>query len=391
MNSQPYRTPPKFWAPKLSRPIFKIFRYFRNRDLAKQKIVEVEIRNTDKLARSLDQDQGILLTPNHSFHFDSYCLLHAADQLDVPFYFMTAWQVFGVSTPWQQWVMQKNGCFSVNREGIDTESFKVANDILQNRKEPLVIFPEGDIYHTNDHVTPFREGAAAIAISAARRSKRPLSIIPVAIKAKYLEDPLPGVLPTLTKLEQRLLWNPSTTMPVVDRIVRVASAALGLKEFEILGLVQSGELPERIKKFLLTILENYEATLGIKNIGHLPSDRIAEIRRRSIAVTKNGPLSIEQERELQQTLDRMFLATQLYSYPGNYLVTNPTPERIAETVDKLEEDLLGVTYPTVRGNRKVIVDFGDPVPVSSSKGNAPSPAELSDSLRLQVQSLLDQL
>jgi hypothetical protein len=304
---------------------------------------------------------------------------------------MTAWQVFGVSTPWQQWVMQKNGCFSVNREGIDTESFKVANDILQNRKEPLVIFPEGDIYHTNDHVTPFREGAAAIAISAARRSKRPLSIIPVAIKAKYLEDPLPGVLPTLTKLEQRLLWNPSTTMPVVDRIVRVASAALGLKEFEILGLVQSGELPERIKKFLRTILENYEASLGIKNIGHLPSDRIAEIRRRAIAVTKSGPLSIEQERELQQTLDRMFLATQLYSYPGKYLVTNPTPERIAETVDKLEEDLLGVTYPTVRGNRKVIVDFGDPVPVSSSKGNTPSPAELSDSLRLQVQSLLDQL
>jgi hypothetical protein len=173
--------------------------------------------------------------------------------------------------------------------------------------------------------------------------------------------------------------------------VRIASAALGLKEFEILGLVQGGELPDRIKKFLLSILESYEGSLGIKNIGHLPSDRIAEIRRRAIAVTKNGPISIEQERELQQTLDRMFLATQLYSYPGNYLVANPTPERIAETVDKLEEDLLGVTYPTVRGNRKVFVNFGDPVPVSSSKGNAPSPAELSDSLRLRVQSLLDEL
>ena len=30
----------------------------------------------------------------------------------------------------------------------------------------LVIFPEGEIYHCNERVTPFREGAAAIAVAA---------------------------------------------------------------------------------------------------------------------------------------------------------------------------------------------------------------------------------
>jgi 1-acyl-sn-glycerol-3-phosphate acyltransferase len=363
----------------------------RDRDLARNQIVDVELRNVDHLARTVDQGHGVLITPNHSFHFDSYCLLRVSDRTYTPFYIMTAWQVFGVSTRWQQWVMQKNGCFSVNREGVDTESFKTAVDILQNRPHPLVIFPEGDIYHTNDHVTPFREGAAAIAMAAARKAERPVSAIPVALRAEYLDDPIPSVLKTLDELERRLLWTPNPDLPIIDRILRVASAALALKECEVLGSVQSGDLPHRIQSLLNEILVQHEKKYEIKNPGRLPSDRIAEIRRRIIGMQKNGPLSMTEQLRSQRDMDAMFFATQLYSYRGDYLITDPTPERIAETVDKLEEDLLKVTYPTVRAPRKVIVEFGPPNLVPSDKATSPSPADLSAQWQGQVQEILTRL
>ena len=391
MNSQPYQTPPRFWAPKLSPFFCRCFRHLRDNDLRRNQIVDVELRNLDHLARLVDSQHGLLITPNHSFHFDSYCLLRASDAIDLPFYIMTAWQVFGISTPWQQWVMQKNGCFSVNREGVDTESFKTAVDILQNRPHPLVIFPEGDIYHTNDHVTPFREGAAAIAMAAARKAQRPLSALPVALRAEYLDDPLPSVLKTLDQLERRLLWTPNPDIPIVDRILRIASAALALKECESLGSVQSGDLPTRIHSLLEHTLVRQETKYEIKNPGRLPSDRIAEIRRRIIASQKNGPLSISEQLRAQRYMEEMFFATQLYSYRGDYLIADPTPERIAETVDKLEEDLLKVTYPTVRAPRRVIVEFGQANLVPKEKSTSPSPSELSSHWQQQVQEILTRL
>lgn len=391
MNSQPYQTPPRFWAPKLSPLFCRLFRHLRNRDLKRNQIIDVELRNVDYLARTLDAGHGILITPNHSFHYDSYCLLRAADRLSTPFYIMTAWQVFGISSTWQQWAMQKNGCFSVNREGVDTESFKTAVDILQNRPQPLVIFPEGDIYHTNDHVTPFREGAAAIAMAAARKARRPVSAIPVALRAEYLEDPIPSVLKTLMQLEERLLWTPNPELPTLDRILRIASAALAPKECEVLGSIQSGDLPQRIHSLLEVILNRHETKYEIKNPGRLPSDRIAEIRRRIIGTQKQGPLSNLQQLRAQRDMDDMFLATQLYSYRGDYLIAHPTLERIAETVDKLEEDLLKVTYPTVRAPRKVIVEFGQPNLIPSEKANSPSPVEMSTQWQHQVQEILDRI
>ncbi len=57
------------------------------------------------------------------------------------------------------------------------QAMKTAVDIMQNRPHPLVIFPEGDVYHTNDRIMPFRDGAAAMALMAARKAERPVVII----------------------------------------------------------------------------------------------------------------------------------------------------------------------------------------------------------------------
>ncbi len=51
-------------------------------------------------------------------------------------------------------------------------------------------------------------------------------------------------------------------------------------------------------------------------------------------------------------MDTVFLIVQLYSYPGDYLLEHPSTERVAETLDKLEEDVLGAAYPSLRVDAK---------------------------------------
>ncbi|MCA9188559.1 MAG: 1-acyl-sn-glycerol-3-phosphate acyltransferase, partial [Planctomycetales bacterium] len=164
----------------------KLSRGYRRRQLFRgQQVVGVDADGLEHVREAVRQGHGVLITPNHSTHYDSAALYLALDTIRQPVYFMTAWQVFAMSTGWERWAMQHLGCFSIDRESSDRQSFKQAVEILKQSPQPLVIFPEGDIYHVNDRVFPFREGAAAIALSAARKGERPVSMIPCAIKFWY--------------------------------------------------------------------------------------------------------------------------------------------------------------------------------------------------------------
>ena len=76
--------------------------------------------------------------------------------------------------------------------------------------------------------------------------------------------------------------------------------------------------------------------------------------------------------------------------PGNYVSQRPTIERIAETLDKFEEDVLGVKTATIRGARKATVTFGQPIPVSGGREKRRGAATLTRLLEERVQALLDQ-
>ena len=75
MNQQPFAVPPKWWAPKL-RPFWvKVLRRHRLRILKKkQRISKIEILGIDPLRAALASGAGVLITPNHSFHFHDLSL-----------------------------------------------------------------------------------------------------------------------------------------------------------------------------------------------------------------------------------------------------------------------------------------------------------------------------
>lgn len=392
MNRQPYATPPRWWEPKMTPWCVRWSRGYRWRQLrVNQRIARVDVEGGEHLQQAVRAGQGVLITPNHSTHYDSAALYIAADRVDVPLYFMTAWQVFAMSSRFETFAMQRLGCFSIDRESTDRQAFKKAIEVLQTQPHPLVIFPEGDIYHTNDAITPFREGAAAIAMSAAKRSERKVVILPTGIKFFYVDDPTEQLLTTMHRLEERVLLRPAPHRPLIERIYRLAEGIVALKELDFFSATRSGSVKERASALIDAILTQMETRHSLPSRGTIP-ERVKALRQSLIkrmeddtVASSNGVMT-----QLQQEFEDVFFVMQLYSYPGDYLHADASIERIAETVDKFEEDILGRDLPSVRGRRRVVVRFGAPVSCNT-EGKKSSSAELTQVLHGQVQQLINNI
>ena len=86
-------------------------------------------------------------------------------------------------------------------------------------------------------------------------------------------------------------------------------------------------------------------------------------------------------------MDDLFFVIQLFSYPGDYVAEQPTIERIAETLDKFEEDVFKLDFPGIRGERHVTVRFGEPIVVPAERGGRDAVATWTDMLEKKVQGL----
>ena len=390
MDAQPYQTPPRWWSPMLSPASFRLWRPVRKRIRTQyHRLVEIEIRGSENLRQCIEAKHGVLITPNHSCHADPTVVYWVADQLKIPFYFMATWQIFQRANWLRTLILRQHGCFSVDRDGTDIRAFKQSVEILKNGRFPLVIFPEGEIYHINKQVTPFRDGPAAMALMASKHTERPVSCVPCGIRYQYISDPTDELVDLMDQLEKRILWRPKHHLTLKERIYHFAEAILGLKEQEFLGHTRTGTLPERIQGLAEFILSNMEAKYGIKN--HTPTlpERVKACRRHAIHLIEDVNLSEAEHEAAQIDLDDIFVVTQLFSYPGNVSTGTPTIEEIAETMDKFEEDVLQASTATIRGTRRAVIEFGDPIPVKQEKGGKEQIHALTEQLERSVQALLD--
>lgn len=394
MNRQPFRLKSPQWDAKLSPFWVRVTRFYRRRmQHVDQRLLEIDVLGLDHLRAATERNAGVLITPNHPGHADSYALYEAADQLGLPFYFMTAWQVFEMSSPIARWLYQRYGCFSIEREGADLWAYKRAVQILAKEANPLVIFPEGDVYHLNDRVTPLREGTAAIALSAMKQLERPVFIVPCGLKYRYIQDPTPELETVMSELESRLFWRPRVGLALADRVYKFAEAALALKELEYIGEAQPGRLVTRIRSLIEHVLTELERRHELKSPGQSVPERIKNVRRACLEKLAQCGDDSSRATAMNRELDDVFFVVQLYSYPGDYVSERPTVERLAETIDKFEEDVLGHRTARIRGTRRAIVQFGEPIDVRAFAAGAAQPRKLAgaltDKLEQAMQSLLD--
>jgi hypothetical protein len=356
----------------------------------KQRLLRVDALGIEHVRRPLDKGCGVLITPNHSSHADGLTLYAAADRIGTPFYAMMAWQVFQRGGWLRQMALRHHGCFSVDREGTDLAALRQARQILEAEPYPLVIFPEGEVYHLNERTTPFRSGPAAIAQMAARKADRLVMCVPCAIRYRYVQDPTPELLELMDRLEQAVHWRPRPDMSLPQRIYHLAEGLVALKEVELLGQTAAGSLPERIAALIEFVLGRVEARHGIDpaDVATVP-ERVKTARQNVIQQFDSAAENEAARLPLIEDLDDLFLVVQAYSYPGNYVTDHPKIERIAETLDKFEEDLLGAKTATIRGVRRATVSFGKPIPVGRDKRTQVSAAELTGRIETAVQAMLD--
>ena len=396
MNRLPLARESPRWDPRLHPLWVRLTRVARRwRMRREQKLVQVELRGVERLRALVDQGAGVLLTPNHAGHPDPYLLCEVADAVGRPFFFMTAWQVFATQGRVGRRAMQWHGCFSVDREGTDLHALKQSVGILARGTNPLVIFPEGECYHTNDRVTPFREGPAVIALTAQKHAGRQVYVVPCATKYRYVRDPTPELEGVMAELEQRLYWPPQINRPLAERVYRFGQGVLALKEIEHLGEPQPGPLPKRLEGLSEHVLGGLERVYGLTANGHTLPERVKCVRRACLERLEQVRGQADRESEVAIQLDDVFLVVQLFSYPGDYIAEQPTIERLAETVDKFEEDVLGYPMARGRGERRAVFQVGEPVDVGRFAAGTGKPRRaagpLTNALERSVQALIDEL
>lgn len=363
-TQKPYKFRPPKYSPLLAPLLRKLSEllFLRRR----YRMRNVTWGGADKIRQLVSEGHAVLIAPNHADHADPHVLQYIGKKSGLSLRFMAAREGFEAG-PLSSFVLQRFGAFSVDRDGADLSAFKAALRILQSEGAPLVVFPEGQIYHHHERLDPLNEGVATILLRASRRSPedRGFYLVPSAMRYTYDDSVKETFSARLGVLEEQITWKPKNSLDVVDRIYRLGSGLLALKEVEFLGHGESGDLIERITRLqdrLVAMVE--EKHLSRPGAGSIP-ERVKVLRGklRQVLTARKSEISADEEMAIHDDLDTLFVAFQLYSYPGEYLKEDPSVDRVAETIFKLEEDVLSQeNYPVPRD---VHVEFGVPIEVKS--------------------------
>jgi 1-acyl-sn-glycerol-3-phosphate acyltransferase len=396
MDRYPYYKPPRWWSPKASRFWMRLWRPWRKWQARRDyHVASIDVRGLELVRAAMARKQGVLVTPNHAGHADCFLLFEALERLPIPPQVMTAWQVFALLPKLQCLVYRHHGCFSINREANDLTAYRWSVRVLEKTSAPLVIFPEGEVYHLNDYITEFRDGTLSIAMSAVKLGKRPVACFPCALKYFFVDDPTPELAAVMERLEERLELSIERNAPLVERLRRFTAAAVAMREREYSVTSSdfgddSGALAIRLDALKRTVVERIEERLAISPLSDFLPERIKRIRQTIVERMSDAATSADEMQRLNRDLEHAFVAVQLHSYRPGYLDGEPSIERISETIDKYEEDFLGARSANIRGHKRGIIAFGEPL-IIESPGSRADVGRLGEELRRRVQTLIDEI
>lgn len=358
------------------------------------RISSVEGEGFGRVAELCASGHSVLLAPNHSDHSDPHLIIELCARVGLHPYFMGAREIFETGIV-NRLALQWSGVFSVDRDGPDLSAIKTALQLLEESGQPLVMFPEGEIYHHHRRIDPLNEGVASVLLKAAKRLKegRQAYLVPVAMRFFHPPEVEATFRERLSRLEDRIGWTPKPNMPVVDRVVRLATGVLALKETEFLGVAAAGKIKDRLTELCEKLLSDVESRYPKDVRATTPPERVRALRfriRRRLLDEEKPPHGQERE-QLLDDLDRVFTALQAHSYIGDYVSVDPTIDRTAEMIMKLEEDLFG--HPAYPVDRRAMVKAGEPIAVSQlvadgTLSGKEAASDLTAMLEEQLQGLL---
>ncbi len=358
--------------------------------------ITLDVRPADlELLRGLPL--GCLIAPNHAHYSDSQVTFELVRRAGRRVIYMATREVFDAWRGLGGWFLQRLGVFSVNRGGTNVEGRRFAQEILTEGAHDLLMFPEGEIYLLNDLVMPLKPGVARLAIEAARElaqhgQTRRMLIVPVAIKYQCVENIGPLLEATTARLESHVFDDPRTG-PLYPRIVALGTELLSRAELRY-GLQPNpgDDIYERVRQLRRSLLDRLE----LKYFGRVHQgfdfDRARKLMIRLQGLLLAAPTgegyygspAASPDDPLAADLEAARLCARSVAFHEDYLIENPTQERIAETLTKLEREVLGKETRTPLGRRRAVVRIARPLDVLNFVPAPDNPPSLEDSIEAVV-------
>ncbi len=372
--------PYRYYTPKPQRAWIRLLLQYNRFLYLPGKVLRVNtvsLINKEQLSGCLTMERShILFLCNHPTHGDPQIMLEMQYQLGIISMFMAAYDLFERRSKLDVWVMKVMGVFSVDREILDSKAIQQGVKTLVDGEYAMTIFPEGEVYHQNDRVVPFQEGAIYIALTAQKKLTKlhpghSIYIVPVSIKVSHDHDQRPAISALLAELAAGAGTTLDKEREPVAELERIASA-LVLREVKKAGLDPAPAGTDGLEAqliaaagLIITALEK-SMDIGVENSGNLMS-RLLHIRR-GIHQIRIDPNKAAGFPEAGKWAEQAMLALRILSYNPNYLRHRPSVDRYGECVEKFFEDFHSRILSPY-GNRKAIVCFSTPISLLDKLNN----------------------
>ena len=363
--------------------------------LRKRFVSRVEISNEDIARLKALENERVVITPNHPTNTDPALVFELSRRTGIPFNYLCCREAFDGWSGYWGWIIQRLGAYSVVRGTIDRESFRYTRELLAKPKSKLVIFPEGEVYSQNDSLLPFQVGAIQLALwgqEEARTNKNGgeptarVLLLPTALRYRFSGDVKPELERKLSRMESKLKLPPLAQTDLYPRMRRVAISVLSAVEEEYSldrkdaePLSETADLTPRFMAAKEASLARAASLLDVREMpkGSMPERMRVLLHRAEAelheAESESTPVALatqRRERILLAWRDLERLANWIAVYDG-YAAQNPSPERIAEVIFRLENDVCG--NATYAGPRIATVKVGEPIELPEKISRAEMP------------------
>ena len=396
---------PTFRPAKLAGWVIRGAQILNRLDLAWRNRLRLEKRDLEVL-QALPRGVGIILASNHADETDMKACLELSRRCRRRFLYMANREAFDEGSGLAGWWLQRLGAFSVERGGENEVAKRFAIDVVKRGEEVLVIFPEGEIYYLNDLVQPFKSGAVEIGMQAVVERKRAQPdwtayLVPLAIRYRYRERIGP-ILERKTRLMEQHLFRVDASVSLPRRLVLILGELLHRQEMihhlvpDPNRRIETGKPAFTRRIAVLAQIESaYPGATADQQAPTIDRTwRLSSYLRKLLR--QAGQHSDKTRAGFRLALASLERVAKMGAWQPTYVDLDPSQERLAEMVLKLEREVYGIKRPRQLANRDVFLRIGEPIDLGQFVRSYLEDAHtvrhaVAEKLRAVIQALIDDI